>query len=207
VLRRDKKMVLKVVLRTYFNDRADIWDESTAEQDAGKLKRMAARLELKPGSEVLDVGTGTGIFLPFIMSSIGGNGRVVALDLAEEMLKKARAKSLNGNIDYLQADIMEIPLGGGIFDSVVCYSTFPHFQDKVKTLGEIYRVMKNGGRLLICHTSSRAHINEIHRELPVVKDDMLPAGDEMRSMLSAAGFGEIRIEDGSDSYLASAVKF
>jgi len=202
VLRRDKKMVL----RTYFNDRADIWDENTAEQDAGKLKRMAARLELKPGSKVLDVGTGTGIFLPFIMSSIGGNGRVVALDLAEEMLKKARAKSLNGNIDYLQADIMEIPLGGGIFDSVVCYSTFPHFQDKVKALGEIYRVMKSGGRLLICHTSSRAHINEIHRELPVVKDDMLPAGDEMRSMLAAVGFGEIRIEDGSESYLASAVK-
>ncbi|MFC2070978.1 class I SAM-dependent methyltransferase [Chloroflexota bacterium] len=193
-------------LRTYFNDRADIWDENVAEKDIGKLERMAERLELKPGSKVLDVGTGTGIFLPFILNSIGENGQVVALDIAEEMLKKAQAKGFGHNIEYLNADVIDIPLESGIFDCVICYSSFPHFRDKLKALTEINRVMKSGGRLLVCHTSSRAHINEIHTQLPDVKDDLLPDSDKMRSVLSAAGFGKIKIEDKSDNYLASAVK-
>jgi SAM-dependent methyltransferase len=93
-----------------------------------------------------------------------------------------------------------------MFDSVVCYSSFPHFSDKPKALAEIHRVLREGGRLVICHTSSRAHINEIHSQLPDVKDDLLPGGNEMRAMLEAAGFGEIIIEDGSESYLAGAMK-
>ncbi len=194
------------MLRAYFNNRADTWDENIAEKDTARLERMAERLGLKPGSRVLDVGTGTGVFLPYILSSIGKNGRIVALDLAEEMLKKARIKGFNGNIDYLQADITDIPLSSGIFDSVVCYSSFPHFRDKVKALTEINRVMKKGGKVVICHTSSRAHINEIHHQMPAVKDDLLPDADQVRSILLAAGFGEINIEDDSDSYLASAMK-
>ena len=194
------------MLRTYFNDRADIWDENIAEKDTAKLERMAERLGLKSGSGVLDVGTGTGIFLPFIQSKIGGEGRIVALDIAEEMLRKARAKSLNGNINYLQADIMDIPLDSEIFDSVVCYSSFPHFRDKLKALSEINRVMKNGGRLVICHTSSRAHINEIHSQMPIVKDDLLPDEDEMTAILTVTGFSGIKVEADSDNYLASAVK-
>jgi len=195
-----------MILRTYFNDRADTWDENVAEKDTAKLERMAERLGLKPDSTVLDVGTGTGVFLPYILSNIGVNGMIVALDLAEEMLKKARMKRFNGSIGYLQADITDIPLGNSIFDCVVCYSSFPHFQDKVKALTEISRVMKKGGRVIICHTSSRAHINEIHRQLPDVRDDLIPDADEMRSMLLTAGFGDIKIEDDSDSYLASALK-
>jgi len=118
------------MLRTYFNEQADSWDENVAEKDAAKLEQMAGRLELKPGSMVLDVGTGTGVFIPYLFDSIGKKGRIVALDIAEEMLKKARTKRFDGNIDYLQADIGEIPLPDGTFDSVVCYSSFPHFQDK-----------------------------------------------------------------------------
>ncbi|MBA7600041.1 2-methoxy-6-polyprenyl-1,4-benzoquinol methylase [subsurface metagenome] len=120
------------------------------------------------------------------------------------MLRKARAKGFGGNIEYLQADITEIPLGDEIFDSVVCYSSFPHFQDKLRALTEIHRVMKGGGSLLVCHTSSRRHINEIHSQIPVVENDVLPDGNEMQLLLSAAGFSEIKIADDSESYLASA---
>jgi ubiquinone/menaquinone biosynthesis C-methylase UbiE len=195
-----------MVLRTYFNERAETWDELIAEKDTGKLRSMAQRLGLKPGFQVLDVGTGTGVFLPYILEMIGQDGRIVALDIAEEMLRKARRKGFKGNIEYLHADIMDIPLGNEMFDSVVCYSSFPHFSDKPKALAEIHRVLREGGRLVICHTSSRAHINEIHSQLPDVKDDLLPGGNEMRAMLEAAGFGEIIIEDGSESYLAGAMK-
>jgi ubiquinone/menaquinone biosynthesis C-methylase UbiE len=194
------------VIRAYFNEKADTWDETVAESDTTKLERMARRLNIKPGSTVLDVGTGTGVFIPFLLSEIDRTGQLVALDLAEEMLRKAQAKGFKGNIYYLNADVTNIPLSGGIFDVVVCYSSFPHFQDKPGALAEIRRVTKGGGELLICHTSSRDKINQIHRQIPAVVNDIIPDQDEMQMMLSAAGFTDIGIDDGSQSYLARARK-
>ncbi len=59
--------------------------------------------------------------------------------------------------------------------------------------------------LLICHTSSRASINEIHRQIPAVENDIIPEGGEMQIILLRAGFTDIKIDD-SESYLASARK-
>jgi ubiquinone/menaquinone biosynthesis C-methylase UbiE len=194
------------MFKAYFNERASIWDENIAEKDTTKLQCMAKRLNIKPGSLVLDVGTGTGIFIPYLLRSIGDTGRIVALDFAEEMLKKAMAKGFKGNISYLQADINRIPLLDNIFDYVVCYSSFPHFQDKLRVLAEIKRVLKPDGKLLICHTSSRADINHIHHQIELMKKDTLPDSKEMESLLSAAGFTGIKVEDNSGSYLASGMK-
>ena len=73
-----------------------------------------------------------------------------------------------------------------------------------ETIAEMHRVLNSGGRVTICHTKNRAEINEIHHQSPVVSNDIIPDADETRLMFSAAGFTEIRIEDGRDSYPASA---
>ncbi len=194
------------MVKTYFNEKAAIWDEAVAEKDVTKLEEMAGRLAIEPGARVLDVGTGTGVFVPFILSRIGHNGNLVCLDLAEEMLKRAQAKGFEGNIDYICADIANTRFDNETFDAVVCYSSFPHFQDKPGALKEINRVLKKGGGLFICHTSSRYTINEIHRQIPAVRSDLIPDEAEMRNLLSAAGFAEISIQDNEDNYLASARK-
>jgi len=194
------------VIRTYFNQKADVWDETCSEQDAAKLEQIANRLGIEPGDNVLDVGSGTGVFIPLLLSRIGKEGRLVALDFAEEMLKKAQAKGFNGDIQYLHADVTNMPLLEKVFDVVVCYSSFPHFQDKLRALVEINRVTKSGGRLVICHTSSRAQINQIHHEIPAVENDIIPDKNEMQIVLSMAGFTDIMIDDGCESYLASARK-
>ena len=194
------------MIKAHFNQRAASWDETVAEKDTAKLKRMAQRLNIKPGSTVLDVGTGTGVFIPFLLDKIGRNGHIVALDFAKEMLKEAMAKGFNGNIDYLCADVTNIPLDDETFDTIVCYSSFPHFQDKPRAFTEMNRVIKTGGRLFICHTSSRARINEIHRNIPAAQNDIIPDESEMQIMMRVAGFTDIRIDNGSNSYLASARK-
>lgn len=194
------------MLRTFFNQMAATWDETVAEKDVTRLERMSQRLEIKPGSTVLDVGTGTGVFLPFILKRVGGQGRLVALDLAEEMLRRARAKGFGGNIEYLQADVASPPLSDEVFDAIVCYSSFPHFQNKPVALKEANRLLKKGGKLFICHTSGRNQINDIHRQIPLLANDILPGEDEMAEMLSAAGFAHVEVYDGNDSYFASARK-
>ena len=192
--------------RTYFNHRAAVWDETSSETNTTKLELMAQRLNIEPGSTVLDVGSGTGVFTPFLLSRIGREGQLVALDFAEEMLKNAQAKCPGGKIYYLHADVTSMPLLEEVFDVVVCYSSFPHFQDKPRALAEINRITKSGGRLLICHTSSRAIINEFHRQIPAVANGTILNEYEMQFMLSMAGFTDIKIDDSSDSYLCSARK-
>jgi len=194
------------VSKDFFNSRAATWDEQVAEKDVSKLKAMAARFDIKAGATVLDVGTGTGIFVPYLLEKIGREGKLVCLDFAEEMLKIARAKGFKGNVSYLCADIENNHLADESFDAVVCYSVFPHFNDKVKALKEIYRLLKKDGKLFICHTSSRQAINEIHRSLPAVCNHLFPENEDTHRMLSEAGFKEIRISDGEDDYLVSARK-
>lgn len=192
--------------KAYFNGKAATWDEMAAEKDQSRLQRMAARLDIRPGSLVLDVGTGTGVFLPLLIQSIGNGGKILALDIAEEMLHRARAKGFNGAVAFMNADAAHIPLPESSVDSVVCYSSFPHFQDKSKALMEIYRVVKNGGRLYICHTSCRKAINGLHNGIPEVAQDVIPEDWAMRAMLSAAGFVDIEIEDNHENYLCQALK-
>ncbi len=193
------------MIRAYFNQKAASWDETSSKRGTTKLERMAKRLDIKPGSILLDVGTGTGVFIPFLLREIGKGGRIITLDFAEKMLRRARAKDFNGNIDYLCADVTNIPLRNEIFDIIVCYSSFPHFPDKSRALAEMNRVIKKGGRLLICHTSSRARINEIHRQIPAVENNIIPDEGEMQIVLLRAGFTGIKIDD-SETYLASAGK-
>jgi len=194
------------MIREYFNRKAAIWDETIAEKDTAKLELMAERLNIELGSRVLDVGTGTGVFIPFLLSIVGERGQVTAIDIAEDMLRRAKAKGFKRNVGFLHADVAEAPFDDETFDAVVCYATFPHFEDKPKALKEIHRVTKRGGKLLICHTSSRTQINAIHREIPDVKNDIIPDKVELRAMLEKAGFTGITIDDNSESYLCTARK-
>lgn len=192
--------------REYFNSRAPSWDEKVAERDVSKLATMAGRIDIKSGDTVLDVGTGTGVFVPFLLEKIGRQGRLVCLDYAEKMLGIAQSKQFKGNISFLCADIENSGLPGDSFDAVVCYSVFPHFRDKPRALGEIYRILKQNSCMYICHTSSREAINKIHRSLPEVGDHLLPDNEATRWMLSSAGFKGISIFDKPDSYFISALK-
>ena len=192
--------------REYFNQMATKWDDYAAETDQAKLECLARCLDILPGSTVLDVGTGTGVFIPFLLKKVGRDGRLVCLDFAKEMLKIARAKQFAGKIDYVCADIANTQLDSQYFDAVVCYSSFPHFHDKPESLMEIHRLLKTGGTLFICHSSNRDSINRIHGHINILSNDLIPEKETMMQIFSAAGFKDINIKDDAESYIVSAIK-
>jgi ubiquinone/menaquinone biosynthesis C-methylase UbiE len=192
--------------KEYFNSKAAVWDELIAERDPEKLQSLADLLDITAGEAVLDVGTGTGVFVPFILKKIGKKGRLFCLDYAEDMLEKARSKGFQGNINYLCEDVCDTILGDNVFHVAVCYSSFPHFIDKPRALKEIHRLLKPGGKIFICHSSSRDAINTLHSNLPEVHQDLIPDKNEMEQLLADAGFTDVYNMDAADKYFVRALK-
>ncbi len=197
---------VEAMIRSYFNSKAEIWDENFDERDSTKLNGMLRQINIRAGYRVLDVGTGTGILIPYLIDKVGDSGRLVCLDSAEKMLAKARQKNFKGHIDYVCSDINSSGLADESFDAVVCYSSFPHFHNKCRALKEIHRLLRYGHSLYICHTSSRSSINKIHRQVPELSGDIIPPKTKMKHLLLSSGFAKIEIQEETSSYFAKASK-
>ena len=196
----------KRISRQFFNNAASRWDETVHNNDPVKLRAMVERLAFPPDARVLDVGTGTGVFVPYIRSKLNGSGRVLCVDFAFCMLEIAQEKNGDEGIEHVCAEIEMVGFAGGVFDTAVCYSTFPHFHDKQLALVKIYNLLKAGGKAFICHTASRNEINAIHRKIPSLRDHLIPEEIAMREMLAAAGFDEVVITDKEGYYLTEVKK-
>jgi demethylmenaquinone methyltransferase/2-methoxy-6-polyprenyl-1,4-benzoquinol methylase len=122
------------------------------------------------------------------------------------MLLKAKSKGISGNIDYICSNVEDLPLETGTCDVAVCYSSLPHFRNKVRALQQVRRVLKNNGWLYVCHTSGRETINHIHGQIPALHTDFLPDASEMYSLMIMMGFTQVLVEDKDDTYFARARK-
>lgn len=196
----------KEISRQFFNEKASDWDETPRSNAAHQLEAMIARLDLREGTRVLDVGTGTGVFVPYVKRKIGPTGHVACVDFALEMLMIAKSKDAHGCMMPVCAEIETVGFKPETFDAIVCYSTFPHFHDKPLALRNMHDLLKNGGRVFICHTASREHINNIHLHIPDFQDHLIPEYDAMVAMMKDAGFKRVSVEERDDSYLAQGLK-
>jgi len=150
-------------LQEYFDQLAPTWDKELTQERLKCLGNIVKELGIKPGYYVLDIGSGTGVLLPFLIAELGDEGKIVALDFSMEMLVQAQAKNFPPIVGFAQADVLAIPLADSSVDLAICNSAFPHFSDKGKALKEIARVLRNNGRMVICHTMSREMLNRLHQ--------------------------------------------
>ena len=178
----------KRVSRQYFNDLAATWDETTRNNDPVKLQALVKKLKLPASGWILDVGTGTGVFLPYISESLNSSSHLVSMDFALNMVAIAKKKQAGQEIKFICAEIESVRFTSELFDAVICYSTFPHFHDKPMALAIFINALSLAGCLYICHSASREQINQIHSKIPDLKDHLIPDDDEMRGLLLSSGF-------------------
>lgn len=191
----------------YFDQYARKWDELYPQEGSKQLEDLVREFQIKKGYWILDVGTGTGILLPHLTKLIGADGRVFALDFSSEMLFKAKSKFPSERIDFVNSDVGKIPLGDEIFDRVICFASFPHFEDKPEALQEMSRVLKKKGKIFIAHLLSSQEIAEHHHEAGgEVRNDTLPSSRVMKNMMIKAKFKGIKIIDRPSLYLAQGEK-
>jgi ubiquinone/menaquinone biosynthesis C-methylase UbiE len=194
-------------LQEYFDQLAPTWDRELTRERLQRLGNIVKELGIKPGYYVLDIGSGTGVILPFLIAEVDDEGKIVALDFSAEMLVQAQTKNFPPVVGLAQADVLAIPLPDNSVDLAICNSTFPHFSDKVKALKEIARVLKNKGRMAICHTMSREMLNQLHQSIGgAVANDLLPDEFQVRALIKQAGLKITRFEDKPERYLVIAEK-
>jgi ubiquinone/menaquinone biosynthesis C-methylase UbiE len=195
--------------QAYFNQLADSWDKRfQTEALSTFLEQLVPMFGLLPGQKILDVGTGTGVLIPFLLKAVGPTGQISAIDYAEKMVKICNSKYANLlNITFTVQQVEKLDFPSQTFDAVTCFGLFPHINNKEKALRQINRVLKTNGKLIIAHALSSTEIKAHHHNASsAVAHDVLPTSTVMKKLLTQAGFGKIHIIDKPGQYLNISIK-
>lgn len=191
----------------FFDRLAGNWDALSGEPDQRLILSLLDTLGVERGDCVLDVGTGTGILIPHLLSL--HPAEVIACDVSREMLKIASGKyGAGGFVKFVHADAQRLPLQDGSVNVVVCNGVYPHFDDRRATLEELYRVAAPGARLAISHFGGREFVNRIHAASTdeSVRADLLETAPELARLLAECGFGVTQVVDTPELFLVAGEK-
>jgi ubiquinone/menaquinone biosynthesis C-methylase UbiE len=116
-------------------------------------ERILNLAHLKPGDSVLDVGCGTGTLAIVARQHVGPSGDVMGIDASPEMLARAQRKATKAgaNVFFKRAVAQALPFLDAQFDAVFATVMFHHLprESREECVGEMRRVMKPGGRVLV----------------------------------------------------------
>lgn len=185
--------------RRYFNENVDLFEPPLP---AGVPERLAATVKagrIERGEKVMDVGTGTGILITYLLKR--RPSEVHACDLAENMLRRVKEK-FPGVITHL-CNVRDLRLPDNSLDAAFINACFSNILDKAASLDNLHRILRPGGRLVISHPMGREFIVELKKHAPFHLD-LLPDEAEAQELLGPCGFEIVTFRDDPLFYLVVA---
>ncbi|MFR8868350.1 class I SAM-dependent DNA methyltransferase [Paraclostridium sordellii] len=165
----------------FFNKIAKEWD-SIIEVNEEKINLLLSKLYIKSNERILDVGTGTGVIIPFI-KALNKGVYIKGVDISTGMLNIAKEKYKNlENIEFEIKDVEEEEIYEK-YDKIILYSMFPHLENKTKTVKTlINKNLNKNGKLIIAHSNSREFLNNMHKEKDksVSKARLIPVNNQRK---------------------------
>jgi len=158
-----------------------------------------ALASLRKGEIVLDLGSGAGLDCFLAAKKVGEKGKVIGVDMTEEMIKKARAIAQeNGykNVEFRLGEIEELPIEDCSVDVVISNCVVNLSPDKQKVFQEAHRVLKTGGRIMISDLVTEEELPEEVRKSFDAWAGCIAGALEKRQYLDTirkAGFKDVRI--------------
>jgi len=156
-------------------------------------KKAFEIIDPKKDDRYLEIGFGSGIFINKYMSNVS---KIAGIDYSEDMVKLAsninRKLVESGKAEFKQGYASSLPWDDNEFTIVAAIEVFFFLNETEKTLKEVFRVLKPGGRLIIEMAFNKD--DGVDHKKHVKKFNLkLYSGDEMKSLLEKAGFNEIII--------------
>ena len=144
------------LVKNHFDKVSDVWgdlytrDVTFANYNFVIRKRHVLDLFDKRGGRFLDAGCGTGDFIPDLLAR---GGEVFALDFANEMIEKARARvGPNGPdraVQFYVGDVSNLAFEANFFDAIIAVGLIEYLADVDTALRQMHRVLKPGGILIV----------------------------------------------------------
>lgn len=109
--------------------------------------------EIKKGDLVIDLGSGGGMDVFLASQKVGPEGKVIGIDITEEMVSKARTTAAhNGykNVEFRLGEIENITLESNSVDCTISNCTINLSSSKTKVFQGMFRILKPGGKIVIC---------------------------------------------------------
>lgn len=193
----DKKEVI-----SFFDSCADSWDSDMIKVQ-WKIDKILDVAEVSKGKTVLDVACGTGVLIPDYISRKAS--RCVGVDISRNMIEIAldKFKKLR-NVCLICADAECFDFGE-TFDCAVIYNAFPHFPNRTKLFENIFKHLKENGRITVAHGMSRDTLIKHHSGRAEKVSSTLPEADELAEIMKP--YFEVDIKISTDEiYIVSGKK-
>jgi len=138
-----QKPIFKQWLRRFESPGREVYDKRTEIVDS---------LQLKPGTQIADIGAGTGLFTHLFAAKVGRGGKVYAVDISKEFIRNIKIASQSKGFDNI-VTIVNTPYKTGLkknsIDIAFVCNTYHHFEYPKSMMTSIYTALKPGGVLII----------------------------------------------------------
>jgi ubiquinone/menaquinone biosynthesis C-methylase UbiE len=199
----------KLCAAATYNAAADLFDDPRLSFWDRFGRRTVDRLGLAPGDTVLDLCCGTGASALPAAERVGPSGRVLGLDLAENLIRRARVKATIrrlGNLDLRVEDLEQADLPPASFDAVVCVFGLFLLPDMAGALRRMWRWVRSGGQLAVTTwgprlfqpaeglfwEAVRAERPDLYRE--TLPRDLIASPEALRRLFEESGIPDAEIE-------------
>jgi ubiquinone/menaquinone biosynthesis C-methylase UbiE len=145
----------------FFDEVGHRWDQMRVDFYGGRFHLEALTALLPAEWTVTDIGTGTGYLLPALTATFR---EVIAVDPVDSMLQVARLRpelASAKNVAFRQGDLSRLPIADQGVDLALAVLVFHHVPSPAEAFGEIFRVLRPGGRVLIVEQQAH-HLEEFH---------------------------------------------